>query len=94
VLGGLGGCLTVGFILNATKNNVKINDLEISIEGKIDNILTFFGLSDEGHSGYREIYVKAYVSSDTDQKVLEEIWRKLQRMRKSILGLLTHFQLC
>ncbi|MEO0158039.1 MAG: OsmC family protein, partial [candidate division WOR-3 bacterium] len=76
VLAALGGCLTVGFVLNATKNNIKIDALEVSLEGRIDNILTFLGLSDEGHPGYREITAKLYVRASADQKTLEEVWRK------------------
>ena len=76
VLAALGSCLTVGFILNATKKNVKIDDLEIALEGKIDNILTFLGLSREGHPGYREIKVKLYVKTSASQEEVEEIWRE------------------
>jgi uncharacterized OsmC-like protein len=76
VLSALGGCLTVGFILNATKNNIRVDNLEVSLEGRIDNILTFLGLSDQGHPGYREITAKLYVSSPADPKTIQEIWRK------------------
>ncbi len=76
VLSALGACLTVGFVLNATKRNVKIDDLEISLEGRIDNILNFLGLSEQGHPGYREIKAKLYVRSSADAKTLEEIWKK------------------
>ncbi len=76
VLSALGGCLTVGFILKATKNNIRVDNLEVSLEGRIDNILTFLDLSDQGHPGYREITAKLYVSSPADPKTIEEIWRK------------------
>ena len=74
VLSALGGCFTVGFILNATKRRVRVENLEISLEGRIDNILTFLGLSKEGHPGYREIKAKLFVRADADPKVIEEIW--------------------
>jgi uncharacterized OsmC-like protein len=73
VLSALGGCLTVGFILNATKRRVKVEDLEISLEGRIDNILTFLGLSKEGHPGYREIKAKLFVRANIDSRTIEEI---------------------
>jgi len=76
VLAALGGCLTVGFILNATKRMVKVDDLEISLEGRIDNILTFLGLSKEGHPGYREIKVKLFVRANADSRTIEEIWKE------------------
>jgi len=76
VLSALGGCFTVGFILNATKRRVRVENLEISLEGRIDNILTFLGLSKEGHPGYREIKAKLFVRADADPKVIEEIWNE------------------
>jgi uncharacterized OsmC-like protein len=72
----LGGCLTVGFILNATKRRVKVEDLEISLEGRIDNILTFLGLSKEGHPGYREIKAKLFVRANIDPRTIEELWNE------------------
>ena len=75
VLSALGGCYVVGFVLNATKRGVKVNDLEVALEGQLDNVLNFFGLSDRGHPGYREIRAKLYASTNADRKVVEEIWK-------------------
>jgi len=76
VLSALGACLTVGFILNATKNNIEVEDFEIALEGKINNILTFLGLSKDGHPGYEEVrakfYVKAKAEPERIQRILEE----------------------
>ncbi len=79
VLGALGACLTVGFVLNATKRGIPIRNLEIALEGEIDNILTFLGLSEEGHPGYREIVAKAYVDADADEETLQAIWAETVR---------------
>ena len=76
VLGALGACLTAGFVLNATKKGIEIYNMEVALEGEIDNILTFLGLSEEGHPGYREISAKLYVSADADRETLEEIWEE------------------
>ena len=53
VISALGACYSTGFILNATKRGISIKNLEVAIEGEIDNILVFLGLSNEGHPGYR-----------------------------------------
>ena len=74
VLGAFGGCLSVGFILNATKRGVSVRNLELALDGTIDNILTFFGFSNDGHPGFREIAVKAYIDADTDDATLQAIW--------------------
>jgi len=76
VLGALGACLTVGFVLNATKRGVPIRNLEVALDGDLDNILTFLGLSQEGHPGYREIIAKAYVDAEADQATVEQIWQE------------------
>ena len=75
VLSALGGCYVVGFVLNATKKGVKVDDLEVVVEGQLDNILTFFGLSNKGHPGFREIKAKLYARTKADKKVVEEIWK-------------------
>jgi uncharacterized OsmC-like protein len=76
VLSALGGCYVVGFVLNATKRGVKVDDLEVVVEGQLDNILTFFGLSDKGHPGFREIKVKLYARTKADKKTVDEIWKE------------------
>jgi len=76
VLGALGACLTVGFILNATKRGIAIRNFEIALQGTIDNISTFLGLSQQGHPGYREISAEAYVDADADEAILREIWQE------------------
>ena len=76
LLGAYGACLTTGFILNATKRGVKVRNFEVTVDGRIDNILTFLGLSDRGHPGYREIVARAYIDADTDDATLEAIWQE------------------
>lgn len=75
ILSAVGSCMTVGFVLNATKRGVKIHDLEIALQGNFENILKWAGHSDEGNPGYPEITAKCYVSADADEETLREIWR-------------------
>jgi len=84
VLGALGTCLATGFVLNATKRGVQLNNLEVALEGQIDNILTFLGLSEEGHSGYREVVARLYVSTDADEEMIGEVWE--QTLKTSPVG--------
>jgi Predicted redox protein, regulator of disulfide bond formation len=79
VLGALGACYATGFVLNATKRGVRIRNLEIALEGEIDNILVFLGLSDQGHPGYRRIVAKAYIDAEADEKTIKEIWEETVR---------------
>ncbi len=74
VLGALGACLAIGFQIRASQQKIVIDELEISLSGKIDNIFVFLGTEQEGHSGFNEISGTIYVASDADDEVLEQLW--------------------
>lgn len=75
LLSAVGSCMTVGFVLNATKRGIRIHELEIALEGHFDNILKWAGASDTGNPGYREIKAKVFVKADADEATLREIWK-------------------
>lgn len=75
LLSAIGACLTVGFVLNATRRGIKIHDLEIALEGHFDNILKWAGLSETGDPGYRGINAKLFVRADGDEETLRELWK-------------------
>lgn len=74
VLGAYGACLATGFVLNATKQEIPIYNLEVSLESTQDNVFTFLGLDSEGHPGFDQITAKLYVQADADEATLQEIW--------------------
>ena len=67
LLSAIGGCMTVGFVLNATKQGIKIHDLEIALEGNFDNIRKWAGV-EEGNPGYGDIHAKVFVKADADER--------------------------
>lgn len=73
-LGALGACLGLGLIYNATRRGIAIRNLEVALEGHIENILRFLGLGGDGHPGYREVIAKAYVDADADEETLQALW--------------------
>jgi uncharacterized OsmC-like protein len=75
LLSAVGTCMTVGFVLNATKRGVKVHDLEIALEGNFSNILKWAGHSDTGNPGYPSIKAKVFVKADADEATLREIWK-------------------
>ena len=75
LLSAVGSCLTVGFVLNATKRGIKIHDLEIALDGHFDNILKWAGISETGNPGYRSITAKVFVRADADEATLRELWK-------------------
>lgn len=76
LLAAVGGCMMVGFVLNATRQGVTIHDLEIAVEGNFNNLGKWLEVSDEGHPGYNDITAKVYVRADADEETLQDIWRK------------------
>jgi uncharacterized OsmC-like protein len=74
LLSAVGSCMTVGFVLNATRRGIKIHDLEIAVDGYFDNIRKWAGV-DEGNPGYGSITAKLFVRADADEATLAEIWK-------------------
>ena len=75
LLSAIGSCLTVGFVLNATKQNIRIHDLEIALEAHFDDIRKWAGSSPNGNPGYRGITAKIFVRADADNDKLRELWK-------------------
>jgi uncharacterized OsmC-like protein len=75
LLSAVGTCVTVGFVINATKRGIKIHDLEVALEGNFENILKWAGHSPSGNPGYPSIKVKLFVKADSDEATLRDIWR-------------------
>lgn len=75
LLSAMGSCLTVGFVLNATKRGVRVHDLEVALEGNFENILKWAGHSQTGNPGYPSITAKLFVRADADEKTLRDLWR-------------------
>jgi len=79
VLGAYGACLATGLILNASRRNIELRNLELSLESTQDNAFSFMGINDEGHSGIDEVRVKLYVQADADEGALREVWEHTLR---------------
>jgi hypothetical protein len=77
VLGALGACLAQGLQLRASQRGIRIDNIEVQLDGQIDNIYVFLGLASSGHPGFSKLRGKAYVQSDASEKVLQELWREV-----------------
>ena len=75
LLSAIGACMTVGFVLNATKRGIKIHDLEIAMEGNFENIRKWAGVDDSGSPRYGDISAKLFVKADADEQTLRDIWK-------------------
>lgn len=75
LLSAVGSCLTVGYVLNATRRGVKLENLEIVLEGNFENILKWAGHAPDGNPAYPSIKAKCFVRADADEQTLREIWK-------------------
>jgi len=76
LLGALGGDIVSGFQLQATKQNVRIDGLELVVSGRLGNPLVSLGVvGAEGKPGFQSISATLFVSSDADEPTLLRIWR-------------------
>ncbi len=71
VLSALGSCLAVGYAANATARGIRLDSLEIALQGDVD-LPVFLGLV-EGNAGYNKITAKVYVKSDAPPEQLKEL---------------------
>ncbi len=76
LLGTLGACIVIGFVYLATLRGIKIHNVEVALEGELDNIGVFLALSDSGHSGYKRIRLTFYIAADVDEEKLKELFEE------------------
>ena len=76
LLGALGGDLACGFHREASAQSIPIHGLEVSLAGRLDNVLVHLGVVGEhGHVGLTSITGTIYVNSDADETTIEALWK-------------------
>lgn len=74
LLGSLASCLAVGFKAQASKRNIEIDHLEVSLKAGLENVLFHMELEDEGSPKLEQIKGTFYVSSPSDEEALKKLW--------------------
>jgi uncharacterized OsmC-like protein/TusA-related sulfurtransferase len=74
LLASLASCLTVGYKAQASRHNIEIDNLELSIKGGLENVLYHLELEENGSPKMNQISGTFYVSSPEPEKVLEDLW--------------------
>ncbi len=88
LLGAVGGDIIAGFAGQAARAGVVLDALEVSVSGQLNNPLIYLGVIGEtGHAGFETIDGKIYVSADTDEATLQQIWQTVQ-IRSPLLNTL------
>lgn len=75
LLAALGSDLTTGFATECAKSNLSVDDIEMTINGKLNNVLAHLGLED-GDPSFASIEMKLFVSSFEDQAKVREAWER------------------
>ena len=74
LLASLASCLTVGYKAQASRKNIEIDHVELSLKGGLENVLFHMELEEEGSPKIKQIVGTFYVSSPESEAVLEELW--------------------
>ncbi|OEU63735.1 MAG: hypothetical protein BBJ57_04605 [Desulfobacterales bacterium PC51MH44] len=75
LLGALAGALTSGFASECAKENLEIEDIEISITGRLKNVLVHMGL-EEGDPSFETIELKCFASTLDDERKVRDVWNR------------------
>ena len=75
LFGALAGSLTTGFATECARENLEVDDIEISLSGTLNNILAHMGL-EEGDPGIESIELKCFASTFEDEDQVKTIWQQ------------------
>jgi uncharacterized OsmC-like protein len=75
LLAALAGDLTTGFATECSKSRIDVDDIEMTISGKLGNVLAHLGL-EEGDPSVSSIEMKCFVSSFADETQVREAWER------------------
>ena len=75
LLAALAGALSTGFATECAKDGLEVDDIEISIKGKLDNVLAHLGI-EEGDPSFKSIDLKCYASTLDDKSKVQATWKR------------------
>jgi len=75
-IGALGGDLACGLQREAAARALDIHAIEVSLSGRLDNVLVHFGVvGEQGHPGLAAIEGIVYVGTEAPEAEVEAAWR-------------------
>jgi uncharacterized OsmC-like protein len=77
LLGGLAGCMMVGFVVGATQKGIKLESVDLKIEGAL-NLRGFLNVDKTAPIGFDEIHFKFYVKGNGTQDDYDTIIKNVQ----------------
>lgn len=88
LLHALAACLGTTFIYHASVRAIKIDEMQIDLEGSLD-LRGFLGLSEEVRNGYELIDVTFRVKSEASEEQIREL-AELAQKRSPVFDIVTH----
>jgi TusA-related sulfurtransferase len=73
VLGALGGTLAAGFATECEKTGLDVDDIELTVRGRLNNVLAHLGL-EQGDPGFSVIEIKCFVSTFAEEGAVRGAW--------------------
>ncbi|WP_051822221.1 sulfurtransferase TusA family protein [Desulfonatronum thiodismutans] len=73
LLGALGGALSSGFATDCAREGLDVDDVEITVRGKLHNILAHMGL-EVGDPSFAGIELKCFASTMDDEAKVRRVW--------------------
>ncbi|MDQ0255274.1 TusA-related sulfurtransferase/uncharacterized OsmC-like protein [Evansella vedderi] len=75
LLASLSSSLVVGFKSHSSRRNIVIDHMEVTLKGKLDNVLYHMELEDTGSPKVTEVIGTLYISSPNDEQELLDVWK-------------------
>lgn len=75
LFGALAGSLTTAFASDCARENLEVDDIELSLTGTLHNVLAHLGL-EEGNPGVRTIECRCFVSTFEDEERIRQLWQR------------------
>lgn len=75
LFGALAGSLATGFATNCARENLEVDDIELSLTGTLNNVLAHMGL-EEGDPSVQRIACKCFASTFDDEERVQAVWQQ------------------
>lgn len=75
LFGALAGSLTTAFASDCARENLEVDDIELTLTGTINNVLAHMGL-EEGDPSVQKIECKCFASTFDDEEKVRAVWRQ------------------
>ena len=90
LLAALAGSLSTAFATECAKDGLEVDDIEIAVKGKLENVLAHLGV-EQGDPSFRSIELKCFASTLDDAEKVRAAWQRtlarsplVQTIRKAV----------